>query len=124
MLSFGMVVCVCILIMDGSQAYRWATGWGRGRPKHNRDAWPFGKSCTDQTGAVYKDGEVWTCAYGCNKCMCTNGAIASTAMYCDNKWFISFFAEWLEKMYNKMMGYYPGYARSYGRSDPWIRRPG
>merc|ERR1719193_2467686 len=105
MLSFSMVVCVCILIMDGSQAYRWATGWGR--QKHNRDAWPFGKSCTDETGAAYKDGEVWTCAYGCNKCMCTNGAIASTAMYCDNKWFISFFVEWLEKMYNKMMGYYP-----------------
>jgi len=41
-----------------------------------------GKSCTDETGAVYKDGEYWTCADGCNKCSCGDGFIASTRAGC------------------------------------------
>merc|ERR1711982_153267 len=27
------------------------------------------------------------------------------------------------KRTNRMMGYYPGYARNYGRADPWVKRP-
>merc|ERR1719369_1563369 len=41
-----------------------------------------GKSCTDKTGAVYKDGESWTCADGCNRCRCSNGLVLSTMMGC------------------------------------------
>jgi len=41
-----------------------------------------GKSCTDETGAVYKDGDYWTCADGCNKCSCGDGFIASTRAGC------------------------------------------
>merc|ERR1719187_2229604 len=42
-----------------------------------------GKSCTDKTGAVYKDGESRTCADGCNRCWCSNGLLASTRMRCN-----------------------------------------
>merc|ERR1719369_1959656 len=42
-----------------------------------------GKSCTDKTGAVYKDGESRTCADGCNRCWCSNGFLASTRMRCN-----------------------------------------
>merc|ERR1712055_792137 len=42
-----------------------------------------GKSCTDKTGAVYKDGESWTCADGCNRCRCSNGVVTSTRMRCN-----------------------------------------
>merc|ERR1719430_1761921 len=39
-----------------------------------------GKSCTDKTGAVYKDGESWACE--CNTCRCSNGLVLSTMMGC------------------------------------------
>jgi len=40
------------------------------------------KTCTDETGAIYNEGDSWTCADGCNHCWCSNGYIASSRKGC------------------------------------------
>ena len=40
------------------------------------------KTCKDEIGDIYKEGDAWTCADECNKCRCLNGKITSTKAAC------------------------------------------
>jgi len=42
------------------------------------------KSCKDHNGVARPDGDIWTCADGCNSCWCMNGNIASTKKGCQS----------------------------------------
>merc|ERR1719369_221627 len=39
-------------------------------------------ACVDEIGARYQDGDTWTCADGCNKCVCSKGRVVSTKKKC------------------------------------------
>merc|ERR1712055_553963 len=85
---------VCVLFILGSEAApkpkpapQYGDWYMNPNPAPQYGDWYMnprpGRSCTDKTGAVYKDGESWACADGCNRCRCSNGVVTSTRMRCN-----------------------------------------
>merc|ERR1712002_341410 len=81
--SMFSLVCVCVLFIGTHAApapqefcpypYPWPC---ISNSESNR-----GKTCIDG-GIVYEEGQSWTCSDGCNRCWCSNGAIAQTLAGC------------------------------------------